>query len=112
LFCDSVPLNNTNLLDGIDDGESEHVPGDHLEDHGDEGVCDTVPLNQTNLLTEEHDGVDDGEGEHVPGDHLEDHGDEGAGELDGPAEEHEVGPGAGHTEDQKGLLQYAVLILI
>ena len=62
--------------------------------------------------TQKHDGVDDGKGEHVPGDHLEDHGDEGAGELDGAAEEHEVGPGAGHPEYQEGLLQGAVVGLL
>ena len=53
------------------------------------------------------DGVDDGEGEHVAGDHLEDHGDEGPGELDGPAEEHEVEPGARHGKDEESFLYCA-----
>ena len=62
--------------------------------------------------TQEHDGVDDGKGEHVAGDHLEDHGDKGAGQLDGPAEEHEVGPGAGHSENEERFLDDAVMVLL
>ena len=34
--------------DGVDDGEGEHVPGDHLEDHGDEGP------GELDGATEEH----------------------------------------------------------
>ena len=58
------------------------------------------------------DGVDDGEGEHVPGDHLEDHGDKGPGELDGPAEEHEVKPGSRHGEDEESFLYRAAQLLL
>ena len=58
------------------------------------------------------DPVDDGEGEHVAGDHLEDHGDKGSGELDGPAEEDEVEPGAGHREDEEGFLDRPECFLV
>ena len=61
---------------------------------------------------EKADGVDNGEGEHVAGHHLEDHGDEGSGELDGPAEEHEVEPGSRDGEDKESFLYCATHLLL
>ena len=48
LYHEEESLTEAKKADGVDDGEGEHVAGDHLEDHGHKGP------GQLDRSTEEH----------------------------------------------------------
>ena len=73
--------------DAVDDGEGEHVAGDHLEDHGYKGP------GQLDRSTEEH--------EVEPVIHV----------MSGDKENEKIKPAARNCEDQHGFFYVAIVFL-